>query len=389
MIVEQRISEVCVGMYILDITSPKGKFHLAKAGWIENEQILKGFRNKGIERVLIDTSKQRSLTKPALLPAEKSRIFFQQEVVKAKHVFDESKDIQKKLFHDAQNGCPLDLEPVSKITDESMDLIYNNPSALACVLNIRRKNEYLLEHSVAVSVLVTIFAFFMHLEKETVRQLAIGAFLHDVGKVKTPAKILNKEGKLSDNEFAIMKQHVIHSIDIIKATPGISKLSLETATLHHEKLNGIGYPYGVKAKQISVYGRMITICDIFDALSSSRCYKKGYSQVKAFSILRALAENHQLDADLVDTFIRCMGVYPVGALVQLTSNRLAIVEFLNRKDPIRPWVKPFYCLQPKHFEIAQAIDLAVAKDEQIVKCVRADDFDLDMHMIMEFLAHEG
>ncbi len=297
MIVEQRISEVCVGMYILDITSPKGKFHLAKAGWIENENIIKGFRSKGVKRVLIDTSKQRSPAKRSLLPSEKSRVFFQREVVKAKHVFDESKDIQKKLFHDVQNGCPLDLDPVNRITDESMDLIFKNPNALACVLNIRRKNEYLLEHSVAVSVLVTIFAFFMDLEKEIVKQLAIGAFLHDVGKVKIPAKILNKEGKLTDNEFAVMKQHVIHSIDIIKTTPGISELSLETAALHHEKLNGIGYPYGVKEEQISVYGRIITICDIFDALSSSRCYKEGYSQVKAFSILRALAENHQLDAE--------------------------------------------------------------------------------------------
>jgi len=186
-----------------------------------------------------------------------------------------------------------------------------------------------------------------------------------------------------------MKMHATHSINIVKMSPGISALSLEVVRLHHEKLNGQGYPSGAKAKQISKYGRMISICDIFDALTSNRCYKQGYSQVKAFSILRALAENNHLDILLVDTFIKCMGVYPVGALVQLDSNRLAIVESQNRQDPIRPRVKPFYCLQPKHFEAAKEIDLSINKDEQIVKCVRADDFALDMELIIEFLAHQG
>ncbi len=389
MIVEQSISEVCVGMYILEITAPKDKFNLTKAGWIESEKIIKEFQRKGIERVLIDTTKQRELADSSLWSSEKDKIFFQQEIIKAKRVFDESKTIQKKLFYDAQNGNPLDLNPVSKITDESIDLIFNNPDALACVINIRHKDEYLLEHSVAVSVLITIFAFYLKLEKEIVRKLAIGAFLHDVGKIKTPDKILNKPGKLTDDEFEIMKEHATHSINIIKTAPGISALSLEVARLHHEKLNGEGYPNGVKADKISKYGRMISICDIFDALTSSRCYKEGYPQVKGFSILRALAKSNQLDANLVDTFIKCMGVYPVGAVVQLDSNRLAIVESHNRQDPIRPRVKPFYCLQPKHFEAAKDIDLASITDEMIVKCVRADDFDLNMDDIMEFLAHQG
>ncbi|MFT6984345.1 MAG: HD-GYP domain-containing protein (c-di-GMP phosphodiesterase class II) [Psychromonas sp.] len=389
MIVELSIVDLRVGMYLLEISAPKGKFHIIKPGWVETEKIIEGFINKGIERMLIDTSKQRISLDTVSWRTDPDRKFFQEEIIRAKSVFDESKNIQKKVFHDAQNGAPLDLQPVRKITDEAIDLIFNNPDALACVINIRRKDEYLLEHSVAVSVLITIFAFYMQIEKETVRELAIGAFLHDVGKIKTPDQILNKPGKLTDDEFEIMKEHASHSINIVKMSPGISALSLEVVRLHHEKLNGEGYPSGVKAEKISRYGRMISICDIFDALTSNRCYKQGYSHVKAFTILRALAENKHLDALLVDTFIKCMGVYPVGALVQLDSNRLAIVESQNRQDPIRPKVKPFYCLQPKYFTAAKDIDLSISKDEQIVKCVRADDFDLDMELIIEFLAHEG
>ncbi|WP_028863044.1 HD-GYP domain-containing protein [Psychromonas aquimarina] len=391
MIIEKNISELRIGMYLLDITVPKGKFKLTEAGLIENETIIERFKNKGIERVMIDMDKSINMPKAKKVSAVKKAQdkFFQQEVVKARKIFDQSKNIQKKIFHDAENGCPLDLKSVSMVTDESIDLIFDNPDALACVLNIRNKDEYLLEHSVAVSVLISIFAFHLKMGKEVIRKLAVGGFLHDVGKIKVPEKILNKPGKLTDSEFEIIKSHAAHSIDIISRTPDISALSLEVATQHHEKLNGEGYPNGIKENNISVYGRMIAICDIFDALTSSRSYKQGYAQVKAFSILRSLADNNHLDKKLVDQFIQCMGVYPVGALVQLDSNKLAIVESHNRQDPIRPNVRPFYSLGPKNFEFGHHIDLSKMLEEQIVKCVRADDFDLNMEQIMNFLAHEG
>ncbi|WP_019613084.1 HD-GYP domain-containing protein [Psychromonas ossibalaenae] len=391
MIIEKNISEIRVGMYLVDITLPKGKFKLTEAGLIENETIIDRFKNKGIERVLIDMDKSINMPKArkASAAGKPQDKFFQEEIVKARQIFNQSKNIQKKLFHDAENGCPLDLKSVSRVTDESIELIFNNPDALAYVLNIRNKDEYLLEHSVAVSVLISIFAFHLKMDKEVVRKLAVGGFLHDVGKIKVPEAILNKPGKLTDPEFEIMKSHASHSIEIISKTADISALSLEVAAQHHEKLNGEGYPNGLKENKISIYGRMIAVCDIFDALTSNRCYKQGYAQVKAFSILRSLAKNKHLDSELVDQFIHCMGVYPVGALVQLDSNKLAIVESHNRQDPIRPNVRPFYSLGPKNFEFGHHIDLSEMLEEQIVKCVRADDFDLNMEQIMEFLAHEG
>ena len=391
MIVEQDISSVQVGMYVLDITRPKNRFHLTKASWLISESMIDELKRKGVERLLIDTSKTKKQSQIRSVSKERASLIpgFNQDIYEASKVFNESKNIQKNLFHDAKNGCPLDLAPVKAITQKSLYLIFDNPDALACVINIRHKDEYLLEHSVAVSILLTIFAFYLKIDVEIAHEIAIGAFLHDVGKIMVPDYILNKPDKLTDDEFEIMKTHASHSISIIEKTPGISALSLEVAKLHHEKLNGEGYPNQISAEQITQYGRMISICDIYDALTSSRCYKEGYPQVKAFTILRALAKDNQLDDFLVDSFIQCMGVYPVGALVQLSSNRLAIVESHNHKDPIRPIVKPFYSLKPKHFEAAQDIDLAVFESEEIVKCVRANDFDLNMEQIIEFLAHEG
>jgi len=385
MFVELEIADLKVGMYLVEIIKPKGKFQLLEGGLIKSEKVLTLLRNKGVQLLLVDT--ERALQSVEAMQATPDKQLFQEQILKAKTVFNESKNIQKKLFHDAENGSRLDLSSVNNITDESIELIFQNPDALSCVLNLRNKDEYLLEHSVAVSVLITIFSFHLKIDKDIVRKLAVGAFLHDVGKIKIPEVILNKPGKLTDTEFEVMKTHASHSIEIIKKTPGIDPLSLEVAALHHEQLNGNGYPNAIK--DISIYGRMIAICDIFDALTSTRCYKKGMSQVKAFGILRSLAKTQHLDDELVDQFIICMGVYPVGAIVQLDSNQLAMVESHNPQDPIHPNVTTFYSLGEKGFEAEQKVDLSKSTKQQIVKCVRADDFDLDMAQIMEYLAHQG
>ena len=160
------------------------------------------------------------------------------------------------------------------------------------------------------------------------------------------------------------------------------------AALHHEKLDGNGYPNKVEGNNITTYGRMVAICDIFDALTSHRCYKEGFSHMKAFSILQNLADSNHLDKRLVSLFINCMGVFPVGSLVQLSSNKLAVVERRNSKDPTKPKVRAFYSAKHHHYVETKDIDLSKANDS-IIKGVRADDFDLDMNKIIDFLLNEG
>ncbi len=409
MFVEQDISEIVVGTYIVKILEQTGDHKLTSPGWVRSDTVIAALKKKGIKRLLVDPSKQRLqqpvLAFPPIPPSVVTPIAaetpqsdssaaaeqdtFLEEISQAQELFSASKELQKKVFEDVKNGAQIDLAPVRELTDESIDVIFKNSDALACVINLRNKDEYLLEHSIAVSMLMAFFARHLGIEKKIIRELSIGAFLHDVGKIRTPDHILNKPGKLTDAEFEIMKEHVKHSIDIIKATPGISHLSLRVAALHHERLNGVGYPYGLTGDKISTYGRMIAICDVFDALTANRCYKQGYSPIKSLRILRTLAEEGQLDPLLVDSFIRCMGVYPVGSLVRLNSDRLAIVEHKNKTDPIRPKVNAFYCLKKRDFAATNRIDLAGQDEEKIVQCVRANDFDLDMEQIMKYLASEG
>jgi len=390
MIVEKKLTELNIGHYVTKIAQQSGHFSLSAPGHIKNDKVINHLRNKKVISVFIDESKtilSPTPVKNTNSRAEK-RAVVKAEIEQAKAIFNESKDIQKELFSQALSGTAVDLEPVIAVTNKSVDAIFNNPDSLACMVNIREKDEYLLEHSVAVSVYITIFAHYLKMTREIVQHLSVGAFLHDIGKIKIPDEILNKPGKLTDEEFTIMKAHANHSIDIIKKTPGISKLSLEVAALHHEKLNGEGYPFQIKGDDINKYGRMIAICDIFDALTANRVYKKGFPHNKSFSILRELAKSNHLDSTLVDQFIQCVGVFPIGSLVQLESKKLAIVEQRNNNDPIKPKVRSFYSVKLNQYLDTQDIDLTDS-DDFIVKSVRAEEFDLDMNTIIDMLLMEG
>ncbi|WP_286263007.1 HD-GYP domain-containing protein [Thalassotalea atypica] len=396
MIVEKKITELEVGYYILDIVEQDGTYSLKKPGHIKNINVISHLASNGVLSVLVDKSKTliTSVDKDGnttLEPASEKQsknTTIKLELTKAKKIFKESKSIQRQLFSDVLNGKDINLTSVKEITNRATDAIFKNQDALACILNIRIKDEYLLEHSVSVSILMTIFAKHLGIERQIIEQLSIGAFLHDVGKIMIPNQILNKPSRLTEEEFVTMKTHTNHSIKILNNTPNISELSLEVAALHHEKLNGRGYPYGLKSKDISLYGRMIAVCDIFDALTADRCYKDGYPHIKAFNILRKLAQDGELDNELVDKFIHCMGVYPVGSLVELKSHRLAIVEERNSKEPIKPKVRAFYNVNTRHYTMTEDIDLAKTEDT-IAKGARADEFDLDMNRIVEFLMMQG
>lgn len=395
MIVEKKVTDLKLGHYIVDIVEQDGHYVLKSSGHIKSKNVIMHLGSRGVISVLIDTSKSLETEKD-----ENGKVSFKNtaksikhtaiklELTKAKKIFNESKKIQQKVFSNALNGKEIDMGPVEDITDKTIDAIFKNSDALACILNIRIKDEYLLEHSVSVSILMTIFAKHLGLDRRIIQQLSVGAFLHDVGKIMIPSSVLNKPARLTDGEFEIMKSHTNHTIDILSQTPEISDISLEVAALHHEKINGCGYPYGLSNDEISTYGRMITICDIFDALTADRCYKDGYSHIKAFTILRKLGEHGELDIRLVDQFIQCLGVYPVGSLVELRSNRLAIVEQRNPDEPIKPKVRAFYNVNSRHYTMTEDVDLSSSEDT-IVKGARADEFDLDMNKIVEFLMMQG
>jgi HD-GYP domain-containing protein (c-di-GMP phosphodiesterase class II) len=396
MIIEKKLSELIVGHYVLKIQQQKNKLKLAAASHIKSDAVINNLRDKGVESVLIDDEKTISIelekvqdvSETSTVPLSINELT-PEKLQAARKIFTESKVIQKKVFSDAKNGCDLDIEPIAEVTNKSVDAIFDNPDSLACIVNIRHKDEYLLEHSISVCIYLTIFASYLKIDKATAQEMSMGAFLHDVGKIMVPDEILNKPGKLTDAEFYIMKTHANHSADILKSSKGVSKLSYQVAAYHHEKLDGTGYPFQLKADKLSKYCRMMNICDIFDALTANRCYKEGVPRFKAFTILRSLAKQDlHLDSELVEHFIKAIGAYPIGSLVQLNSNKIAIVERRNNDDSMRPGVRSFFDCATNEYQESEEIDLSMNEDF-IVKGVKASDFDLDMEEVIEFLIKQA
>ena len=223
MIIEKKLSELIVGHYVVQIKKQKHKLTLGNPSHIKSISVINNLRYKGVESVLIDDEKTLviDLERGSEVVNNISSQLSSNEITSAnlkvtRQLFNKSKIIQKKVLNDVKNGTDINLEPVSEITHKSVEAIFDNPDSLACLVNIRHKNEYLLEHSLSVSIYLSIFANYLDIDKETTHQMSIGAFLHDVGKIMVPDKILNKPGKLTDSEFYIMKTHANHSVDILE-----------------------------------------------------------------------------------------------------------------------------------------------------------------------------
>lgn len=256
--------------------------------------------------------------------------------------------------------------------------MFTHGDAMLCLARIRAKDAYLMEHSMNVAILLANFGRYLGLERSVLKELTLGGLLHDVGKIMTPDEVLNKPGKLTDEEFAIMRQHVVHSYEILSNTPGITPTMLEVAANHHERLDGTGYPQRLKGDQLSLYTRMSGIVDVYDAITADRVYKAGMQPTQAFRILLKGLHSH-FDAELVTKFIKCMGVYPVGTLVQLSNQRLAIVMQRNQQEPLKPVVKVIYHATQRHYLDVQWLDLAKnGVQETIENTVDPKEFGINL-----------
>jgi HD-GYP domain-containing protein (c-di-GMP phosphodiesterase class II) len=212
------------------------------------------------------------------------------------------------------------------------------------------------------------FARGMKLPRETVKELALGALLHDVGKACVPDEILNKPGKLNDDEFERIKSHVDEGVHLLRTMPGLGEVSMQVISQHHERFDGTGYPHAMSGKQISLHGQMAAIVDVYDAISSERVYHRGMSPTQA---LKKLLEwsNHHFEPRMVQIFIRAVGIYPTGSLVKLESGKLGVVMEQNDADLLHPTVRTIFStikncyLQPTLVDLRKSEDRIVSHED--------------------------
>ena len=233
---------------------------------------------------------------------------------------------------------------------------------------------YTFEHSVSFSVLMMAFAKSMGLSDKIIREVGIGGLLHDIGKTLTPDEILNKPGKLTAEEFVIMKEHVVHSRKILEKTKGLSQISMDIAVQHHEKYDGNGYPLGLKGDQISRYGQMSAIVDVYDALTADRCYHTGKEPSETLKLLVKWSGAH-FNPTLVREFIQAVGIYPVGSLVMLSNNHLAKVIEIN-ENMLNPIVEIFLNTKTRSYIPRKLIDLSKSEAIKILKVESHEKWNL-------------
>ena len=393
MIKKITIDQLKPGMFVHRILEQKGDLTVKSQGRVTSNDVVKALKKRGVKTLAIDTDKAFEVAdstaststkiseQTTSTKVEKSKkVSLENELSRASKLHEQGKAIQKILLANVQKETPFDTSIPKAFSSKLVESVDRNPDALLCLSKIREKDDYLLEHSLNVAILLANFGKFLGMSEEEVQDLSYAGFLHDLGKIKIPDEILHKPGRLTDSEMEIMKEHVNYGVDYLKETE-IAPPLIQAISEHHERLDGLGYPAGTKGDDISQAGRMLAIADMYDALTADRVYKSGMSSQKAFSILMNDAPS-RLDQYLVQQFIKCLGVYPVGSLVLLSNERLAMV-IEQKKSPLTPLVKVFYSVRNNHYLTPKDIDLSVDKSVSIAKAVIASDYKIDVNAFFE------
>ncbi|WP_018416165.1 HD-GYP domain-containing protein [Teredinibacter turnerae] len=376
------VAKLQLGMYVSDETPNLEDGSIRPKGFIRRHETIDKLLAKGINEVFIDIYK--GLDSPYSIPLKSNtqflspKIALQEERDKAASVYNEARSLVSGILRDVKLGKLIDIEQVECLADEINGSVLNNPNALLCLSAIREKDQYLLEHSINVGVIMGIFTRYLGYEDELVHQLVTGALLHDIGKVRVPHHILHKPGRLSGDEWTEMKRHVVYGQEILLKSPGVTDVTLAICGLHHERLNGSGYPIGLDESNINSYGRLAAIVDVYDALTADRVYHQGRPPADALRFMLDITGGH-LDRGLVNQFIRCMSVYPVSTLVELDNNRAAVVISSNYTKPHQPTVRTIYNLRQRHYEKSKDIDLSSPLIEQkIIGTLDPRDYDIQV-----------
>ncbi|WP_278350987.1 HD-GYP domain-containing protein [Marinobacter nauticus] len=395
------ISALKVGMYITDLNNDWIPHNTQrKKGVIKREETIEKIRRMGVQYVYIDVSRgadcqdsepaaevdRRNETAlqnaGALKPGYAPKAPLAEEIVIAQRVHSQAQNLVGSFMNNVKIGGAIDVAPIHQLADELQNSVLRNANALSCLGRIREKDNYLLEHSVNLSVLMSLFGSYRKLAADILHQTIVGALLHDLGKILTPDEILHKPGRLTAEEFEVMKLHARHSRDILASTEGIGEITVITAAQHHEKLDGSGYPEGLKGDEITEYGRMVAITDVYDAITADRVYHKGLTPTQGLKKLLEWSGDH-LDPTLVKQFIRCVGLYPIGSLVLLESGKLGVVIETNESDQRLPVVRVMYHTRFRLPITVETIDLSrPGNQDRIVRAVDPEDYKLDIRKFL-------
>jgi HD-GYP domain-containing protein (c-di-GMP phosphodiesterase class II) len=308
---------------------------------------------------------QRGAISPRAKPAVASRIAQEptdlgSELDRAAALCRRSKDAVASMFNEARLGKAIDAEHCRPLVNDIAESVYRNPGALVSLARLKTADDYSYMHSVAVCALMVSLGRTLGLSEVQCKEAGLAGLLHDMGKALMPSEILNKPGKLSDDEFAVMRSHPERGHAMLVEGGGAGDAVLDVCLHHHEKADGSGYPHKLAGDAITLFARMGAVCDVYDAITSDRPYKAGWDPAE--SIARMASWQGHFDAAVFSAFVKSLGIYPTGSLVRLASGRLAVVLEQNAQALTTPVVKVFFSTQTNLPIEARRLDLAKSND---------------------------
>ncbi|MDP4301564.1 HD-GYP domain-containing protein [Leptothrix discophora] len=282
------------------------------------------------------------------------------EYGRAARIVDLAKQQVSSLYADARMGRVLQVDGCMPLVDDIIGSVTRNQGALASLVRLKTQDEYTYLHSVAVCTLMVALSRTLKLSDDEVRIAGLSGLLHDMGKARIPLAILNKNGRLTDDEFRIMKMHPVWGHEMLVAAGAPPSMVLDVCLHHHEKVDGAGYPKGLKAEQISIHARMGAVCDVYDAVTSVRPYKGAWDPGEA---VRQMAQwKGHFDPAIFQAFVKTVGIYPVGTVVKLESGRIGVVLEQSEGSLLTPRVKVFFSSRSELPIAPETVDLARGAD---------------------------
>ena len=376
------VRDVRLGMYIqelcgswmdhpfwkksFELTDPKELYSLQTCGlhevWINTDKGL----DVGADVAVVTTEESAQNIEQELQKAAQSeskpvaRVSMQEEVNRARKLQEKSKAAITSMFLEARMGTAINASDAEPLVDEINQSISRNPEAFLNLVRLKNKDDYTYLHSVAVCALMIALSKQLGLSDADIKDAGMAGLLHDVGKMMIPEEVLNKPGKLTDEEFEIVKAHPLRGWEVLNISKGANAVVLDVVLHHHERVDGTGYPEKISGEALTLFARMGAVCDVYDALTSNRCYKNGWEPAEA---LRKMAEwEGHFDERIFHAFIKTIGIYPSGTLVKLKSGRLAVVIEQTEKSLLTPLVKAFFSTKFNEPIMPEIINLAKSTD---------------------------
>lgn len=354
------VRDLRVGMHLDELCGSWMKHPFWRTKFVITDPAdIRSIRDSGITEVWIDSAKGKDVeapqpvapapapelsptpasAQPATVPAKRTSMA--DEVKRAARICETAKSAVVSMFQEIRMGNAIVAAEADELVEEISSSVMRNPGALISLSRLKTADDYTYMHSVAVCALMVATGRQLTLSEAEVREVGMAGLLHDLGKALMPMDVLNKPGRLTDEEFAIIRKHPEEGHRILVEGGSVGDIPLDVCLRHHEKVDGTGYPGRLKDDQISLYAKMGAVCDVYDAITSNRPYKAGWDPAESIRKMAEWTQGH-FDPKVFQAFVKSMGIYPIGSLVRLHSGRLGVVVDQTEKSLLTPKVKVFF-----------------------------------------------